>query len=480
MSKKYTPIAVRLNLIIVVTLLIGIGGVSLFLGYTYLSGIEDKTRLNLIAQSDILYKAIENYMLPGQASYAVEFFGEIATINPEYTIKLFRTSGVKAFSDNMTIEQVNLNRAKSGRQPFPLKQNLQEDSERPLQTEFQKALSTSPKPFVDVFFTSVEKSESFFRIYKPLINQPKCTGCHGSDHTVRGVLDVRNNITRDIDDQRTRFLIMGGLFLFVVLVLSIIITQFLRNTVIAPVKAIGAVCTKVTNGIFSERVSIGNKDEIGTLGETVNAMALGLHERYELSKFVSSKTIESLTQKEKGQKARIAILFTDIRGFTAYSEKLEPEHVVKNLNSILNVQTEIIHEYGGDVDKYVGDEIVALFSGENAVLSACKAAQKIQTEIETHSGERFDGLRVGIGINAGDVILGMIGSEKRADFTVIGDNVNIASRLCDAAKAGQILVHESVYKELAGNARTEGPFRLKVKGKNESLRVYIFKSLEGE
>jgi adenylate cyclase len=477
MNKKYTPIAVKLNLIIVITLLIGIGGISLFLGYTYLSGIEQKIRLNLVVQSDILYKAIEKYMLPGQASYAVEFFRDIATINPEYTIKLFRTTGVKAFSDNRTIEVVNTNRAKAGKDPFPLKKNVQSDPERPDQVHFDATLAKPPN---DVFFTTIESHDTFFRMYKPLINLPKCTGCHGSDHTIRGVLDIRNNITRDIDDQRNRFIIMSLLFLFVVSALAFFITRFLRNAVIAPVKAIGDICTKVTTGIFSDRVSIKNNDEIGTLAETVNAMALGLHERYELSKFVSSKTLESLTLREKGQKATFALLFTDIRGFTAYSEKVTPEHVVENLNSLLGMQTDIIHRHGGDVDKYVGDEIVALFSGEDSILKSCKAAHEIQVEIEAKTADLYDGLHVGIGINAGEVILGMVGSEKRADFTVIGDNVNIASRLCDAAKPGQTLIHESVYNGLSGTAETEGPFRLKVKGKDAFLRVYLFKAFKGE
>ena len=93
-------------------------------------------------------------------------------------------------------------------------------------------------------------------------------------------------------------------------------------------------------------------------------MVDGLYERFELSKFVSSATIQSIKHSNKGTKTEIAIFFSDIRGFTAFSEKLSPEAVVTHLNKILNVQTEIIQRYGGDIDKYVGDEIVALFFGE--------------------------------------------------------------------------------------------------------------------
>ena len=95
---------------------------------------------------------------------------------------------------------------------------------------------------------------------------------------------------------------------------------------------------------------------------------------------------------------------------------------------------------------------MAIFSGQRKEEHACLSALEIQNEI-MHNRERYNGLTVGIGINTGEVILGMIGSEKRADFTVIGDHVNIASRLCDTAKPGMILVSEGVYREIREGAR---------------------------
>jgi adenylate cyclase len=89
-----------------------------------------------------------------------------------------------------------------------------------------------------------------------------------------------------------------------------------------------------------------------------------------------------------------------------------------------------------------------------------------------HNREQYKGLTVGIGINTGEVILGMIGSEKRADFTVIGDPVNITSRLCDNAKPGMILISKGVHRRIRDRARARGPFRLKVKGKAGDLAVY--------
>lgn len=110
-------------------------------------------------------------------------------------------------------------------------------------------------------------------------------------------------------------------------------------------------------------------------------MVDGLYERFQLSKFVSTSTITSIKNKEDGVKDSITLFFSDIRSFTSYSEKKTPDEVVENLNKILSFQTKIIHDNGGDVDKYVGDEIVALFTGEDKEINACRSALQIQEEL---------------------------------------------------------------------------------------------------
>ena len=173
----------------------------------------------------------------------------------------------------------------------------------------------------------------------------------------------------------------------------------------------------------------------------------------------------------------MTLFFSDIRSFTSYSELNTPQEVVNSLNRVLNFQTQVIQKNGGDVDKYVGDEIVAIFSGRNKEEHACLSALEIQNEI-MHNRERYSDLTVGIGINTGEVILGMIGSERRADFTVIGDPVNIASRLCDSAKPGMILISEGVCDQIGDRARFRGPYHLKVKGKAGDLHVYQLLALK--
>lgn len=271
--------------------------------------------------------------------------------------------------------------------------------------------------------------------------------------------------------------IAAMIFVSVLFVLTLILTRFLHGSVINPIKKIGTVCSLVTRGDFDARVDISNRDEIGVLGDTINEMVQGLYERFQLSKFVSSSTIASIQNREKGAKALMTLFFSDIRSFTSFAENKLPEEVVESLNRVLNVQTEIIHRNGGDVDKYVGDEVVALFSGDDQAQKACRSALEIQHELSKASTEQYAGLEVGIGINTGEIILGMIGSEQRADYTVIGDHVNLAARLCDAARPGTVLISDSTYRNIAERAGVSKPYSIKVKGKERPQKVYLLKAL---
>lgn len=473
-ESRFIPITSKVNTIIIFALVIGIGSISFIFATRLFSTIDESIKQNLAQQSEILYSAIQNFMMPGYAEIAVNYFDDIKAAGRGYEVNLFRRSGVPAFSDDATLEEV---RAKSP----GLNERFSDPVDRlagdvGIVTEYFDVATAAPP--ASVFFKTTQPNGTrSFRAYKPLINLPKCTSCHGADHTVRGVIDIRQDVTRQRADQRLAIIIAGSLFVGIVVSLAILLSAFMRRTVIKPVKKVGEVCSNVTNGDFESRVSIKNRDEIGTLGKTVNTMVEGLHERFELTKFVSSSTMKSLRENKAGHRVPVTVLFSDIRGFTAYSEKQSAENVVKYLNQALNVQTEIIHKWSGDVDKYVGDEIVAMFSDENQVLNACRAAIEIQSEFSAHSGDKYDNLKVGIGINEGEVILGMIGSERRADFTFIGDNVNIASRLCSAAKPLQILISESCFEKIKQQIKVDGPYRMQVKGKVEYLRVHVLQSI---
>ena len=152
-----------------------------------------------------------------------------------------------------------------------------------------------------------------------------------------------------------------------------------------------------------------------------------------------------------GVNQNITVLFADIRGFTALSEKEKPEKVVTLLNRYFSMMTEIIFEHGGTLDKYIGDGLMALFgaptASEEDALNAVKAAVTMQKRLgglnDELRAEGFGQISMGIGLHTGEATVGYIGSDRRSEYTAIGDTVNLASRLESNAGGGQILMSEA-------------------------------------
>ncbi|HEV8262508.1 MAG TPA: adenylate/guanylate cyclase domain-containing protein [Burkholderiales bacterium] len=213
------------------------------------------------------------------------------------------------------------------------------------------------------------------------------------------------------------------------------------------------------------------------------------------NRFISPEMVDQLIATQDinslNKRADLTILFSDIRGFTTMAEKLPPEEVVALLNSYLESMTTIVHKHGGTVDKYEGDALVAFF-GEPVPYSdhaarATRAAVEMQTELPgltekwIAEGRTIRGFDVGIGLNSGEVFVGLIGSAQRINYTVIGDNANLASRLQDLTKTYQwpILVSESTYRQIQDEFEGELIDSVVVKGRSEQVKVYKILGAKG-
>lgn len=473
---RRTSLAAKIIRILVISLTLGLGIAAILFGLVLSTSRQEVTRESLNQEAAMLQTAIENFMLPGEAPIAVQFFREIEGANPKVRISLYRRNGEVAFSDNRTILQVNSN---LGKERFRVRSGPALEMQMPADPlRFPKAVSMPPE---DVFFRQDESSSSYINIYRPLINLPKCTACHGSDHTIRGVIGIRFDVSSFVRSENIALASGGAGFLILTVVLAAALGGIMNRGVAAPVTAIGRVCERVTQGDFEGVVTVRGNDEIARLGMQVNEMVRGLRERYELTKYVSAGTIGAIQASQEPKRVRKTLLFTDVRGFTSYTGSHDPERVVGILNKLLEEQSRIIHEHQGDVDKFVGDEVVAVFSGEDSPVRACAAALAIMETIR-EGRAAFDGLSLGAGIACGEVIQGMIGSARRADFTVIGASVNIAARLCALAKPGQILVARDA-RDAAGTSpgfSFKGPYKTSLKGVEGPSVLYVLEASGGE
>jgi len=177
-----------------------------------------------------------------------------------------------------------------------------------------------------------------------------------------------------------------------------------------------------------------------------------------------------------GEKKEATFLFTDVRGFTNLSEKLEPEQVTEIMNKVLTVQVECVQAHGGMVDKFIGDACMAIFSAplylDQHEKRAVACAQDMRTAIRQLQKELPEPIAIGIGVNTGYAVIGNMGSQTRFDYSAIGDCVNTAARLESATKeAGvDILIGESTAKKVNNKLKLLEP--IKVKGKEKPLIIY--------
>ncbi len=242
------------------------------------------------------------------------------------------------------------------------------------------------------------------------------------------------------------------LFALVSLLLTIALAILAGRFFSKPVLELAGAMKEVKSGNLSISVEPKTRDEIGQLAENFNEMIVGLRERFELSKYVGSHTIEMVKRVSEsgaesmlgGTRQELAVLFSDIRGFTSFSEKRPPESVIDMLNRYLGFQAKLVSEYGGSVDKFVGDEMVALFAGKDALERAIECAIAIQKRADEEQKRDPAPVYIGIGINYGTMVLGNMGAEDRRDYTVIGAAVNLGARLCSSADAGKILVRKDL------------------------------------
>lgn len=274
---------------------------------------------------------------------------------------------------------------------------------------------------------------------------------------------------------RNSAILINVLFLIVAILFIWLLTLILTRRIYKLINAVQG----LSKGEFI-KVTPQGKDELEVLMIEYNKMLDSIKERNLLSSYVSETTIEMvkktasnlnklstdiIEEKVKPSYQEFTIVFTDIRGFTSYSESHNPDEVMDILNKIFDYQVSIIKKYKGDIDKFIGDSIMAIFKGDNKELRALKASYEILKDYP------FKEIKIGIGISTGKVIIGNIGGSERKELATIGDIVNTASRLCGIANKSEIVVSEETYLKVKVTGFT-GPEYVSLKGKANPVPVY--------
>jgi class 3 adenylate cyclase/HAMP domain-containing protein len=307
--------------------------------------------------------------------------------------------------------------------------------------------------------------------------------------------------------QLTNYGILALSLLFAFLLL-IFFSSYLTRPVTKMVRTMREI---IRDNNLDRRVDVEFSDEIGRLAQTFNTMLGELGRAYAqiknfalqsvlaqkneqkirtiFQKYVPSDVIDEVLGNPEamlvGQTREIAILFSDIRSFTTISETMEPDELVQSLNRYFSPMVDIIMSRGGTVDKYIGDAIMAFFGApvhtENDALLSVIVALEMADALDVFNANQITAgkveFHIGIGINYGDVTVGNMGSEKKLNYTVIGDNVNLASRLEGLTKMYKqvLLFSESVYQRVGHRLWCRMLDKVQVKGKTVGECIYTAK-----
>jgi adenylate cyclase len=311
--------------------------------------------------------------------------------------------------------------------------------------------------------------------------------------------------------QRSAIILAGAIILAVVLML--LFAGYLTRPL---TKVAGTMRNIIATNDLSQRVVVEYKDEIGGLAQTFNLMVGELEKAYGQIKGFAFKAVLAQKREQKirnifqkyvpnevidqffanpdkmlvGENRILSVLFSDIRSFTTISEGMAPDDLVESLNRYFNVMVDIIMNKGGIVDKYIGDAIMAFFGAparhENDALQSVMAGLEMEAGLaDFNARQKAAGKpqwQIGVGINFGEVTVGNIGTEKKMDYTVIGDMVNLASRLEGLTKQyhQRLIISETLQEQVKDKVPWRHLDSVAVKGKTEGVRIYSAKlNLEG-
>ncbi len=300
-----------------------------------------------------------------------------------------------------------------------------------------------------------------------------------------------------------------GLILSISLVIAVLLLLVFSYYITQPLRIIASAMRQIiTTNDLSRRVEILYRDETGELGHSFNLMTEELDKAYRQIKGYALKAVIAQHREQKirnifqkyvpkavieeffanpesmlvGQERVLAVLFSDIRGFTGISEHMLPQEVVESLNTYFGNMVEIIVKHKGIVDKYIGDCIMAFFGAPvhydddayQSVVSGLEMQEALSSFNEQQAARGRPTFKVGIGINYGVVTVGNIGSERKMDYTVIGDMVNVASRLEGLTKVykQEMIVSEAVVRYLQGKFPCRKIDKVVVKGKTNEIGIY--------
>ncbi len=282
---------------------------------------------------------------------------------------------------------------------------------------------------------------------------------------------------------------------FVFFVTLSVLNKLIKSSIVGPVENILSAVTKIKEGDLQTKVKVVSNDEIGVLGDAMNEMIQGLRERELLNdafgKYVTPEIRDEILSGRislDGELKNVTVLFSDLRDFTPLVESTQPKEVVKIINGYFEEMAKAIHRHDGLILQFIGDEIEVVFGAplelENHPVAAARAALEMYERLGRYNSrlreQELTPLRHGIGLHTGQVLAANIGSSERLSYALVGDTVNLASRLQGMSKelGRDIIVSASTRKALGDEFRCEPLETVRIKGMAGSVKVFALTGMK--
>jgi class 3 adenylate cyclase/HAMP domain-containing protein len=511
----------KITVLIILVLIIGFGTSTILTIKREGELLVEQNKMSARQLIGTLVSSIETAMLSERPDITRGLIDELRGSKLVEGLVVYRRNGVEAFTDLATLREVS----KEAELPKGVMASIEKMRREPGRTMagplFTRALET---------LQSQEALESrdgttMFTVYQPIRNQERCQGCHGSDHTVRGVIQAATSmepVMAEVRKQRNRQIMIG---IMTIVAAAAVLAVAMRFVVVRPIHELAAVARRIGEGDFAARAEATSGDEVAELGVALNDMtghlaraqqdlaarntelATALENlqasrrrlevleqlKGELSKFVPDAVKDllerdpSATSLEK-RNEEVSVLFLDIAGYTRLSEQLEAKRLNQLVQTYFSSFLEIIRNHHGDVNETAGDGLMVIFQrlrrgeaggAEDHALNATRAAfairQKTAALNEEYAGV-FPAIALHMGINTGQALVGATklggAGSQRWTFTATGPTTNIAARFAGAAEGGDIVVGQVTADRIAALFVLESLGERTFKNVSQPLAVY--------
>lgn len=353
---------------------------------------------------------------------------------------------------------------------------------------------------------------------KQLVHVAPIQDNRGIDWLVVVVIPQSDFMEHIIANRRATFLLS-----LISLILAIWFGLRTSKWIVKPILGLNTAAKKLSEGQWEQKLPVERSDEIGQLAKSFNNMTEQLKESFDtleekvqirtaelafanddlekknelirkvFGRYLTNEVVANLLENPEalklgGERRKVTILTSDLRGFTAISEQLPPEEVVKILNVYLHNMADVIGKYYGTIDEFMGDGILVLFGAptvrENDAVRAVACAVDMQLAMSNVNAKMQEWglplLEMGIAINTGEVVVGNIGSETRTKYGIVGSHVNLTYRIESYTVGGQIFISESTFQEAGSIVKIDDQKQIKPKGVNEPLTIYEVGGIAGE